>query len=218
MHRFKWEKKEVLTEIQELLHGQGRRGELGEVIDVFGHVGQRRRLHQRADELHFTCHLPTNERIISEKSAKADRWESARASARALFFGAARGALLKFPPANRRARWAGTTWRISAKSSGSCRQRVVNNLRTPACVWPGYATCWVTCLHFKGKGGSSTLPGTPNRCLISSIYMDEETFGAMIRASVIVSAAVSGTGCLIGFACAHHDVSVQNQSSKQNDV
>lgn len=48
---------EALTEVQELLHGQGRRRELGEVVDVFGHVGQRRRLHEGADELHLTAHL-----------------------------------------------------------------------------------------------------------------------------------------------------------------
>ena len=45
-----------LTEIQELLHRQGRRGELGEVIDVFGHVGQRSSLRQRPDKLHFAGH------------------------------------------------------------------------------------------------------------------------------------------------------------------
>lgn len=45
-----------LTEIQELLHRQRRRGELGEVIDVFGHVGQRCSIHQRPDKLHFASH------------------------------------------------------------------------------------------------------------------------------------------------------------------
>lgn len=45
-----------LTEIQELLHRQRRRGELGEVIDVFGNVGQRCSLHQRPDKLHFASH------------------------------------------------------------------------------------------------------------------------------------------------------------------
>ncbi|KAI3360330.1 hypothetical protein L3Q82_014642 [Scortum barcoo] len=44
----------ALTEIQELLHGQRRRRELGEMIDVFGHVGQSCSLHQGADSLHFT--------------------------------------------------------------------------------------------------------------------------------------------------------------------
>lgn len=74
-YRFKLETKEALTEIQELLHWEGRRGELGEVIDVFGHVGQRRRLHQGADELHFTCHLLKNQTsgIIQKRSAKVGR-------------------------------------------------------------------------------------------------------------------------------------------------
>lgn len=49
-------KRNPLTEIQELLHWQRRRWELGEVIDVFGHVGQSCSLHQRPNELHFTRH------------------------------------------------------------------------------------------------------------------------------------------------------------------
>lgn len=44
---------------------------------------------------------------------------------------AARETLLK---ANRRARWAATSQWVDAKSSGSCRRKVVNNLRTAACV------------------------------------------------------------------------------------
>lgn len=50
-------KQDALTEIQELLHGQRRGGELGEMVDVFGHVGQRCSLHQRPNKVHFTGHL-----------------------------------------------------------------------------------------------------------------------------------------------------------------
>lgn len=57
-----------LTEIQELLHGQRRRRELGEVLDVFGHVGQRRGLHQRAHELHPTRHPP---QVSSQRAIKS---------------------------------------------------------------------------------------------------------------------------------------------------
>lgn len=42
----------ILTEVEELLHGEGRRGELGEMLDVLGHAGQRRVLHDKPDELH----------------------------------------------------------------------------------------------------------------------------------------------------------------------
>lgn len=49
-------KLQKLTEIQELLHGQRRRGELGEMVDVFGHVGQCRSLHQGPNTLHLTAH------------------------------------------------------------------------------------------------------------------------------------------------------------------
>lgn len=45
----------ILTEVEKLLHGEGRRGEFGEVLDVFGHAGQRRVLHDKPDELHCRC-------------------------------------------------------------------------------------------------------------------------------------------------------------------
>lgn len=47
----------LLTKVQELLHGQRRRRELGEVLDVFGHTGQSSSLDQGADQLHSTRHL-----------------------------------------------------------------------------------------------------------------------------------------------------------------
>lgn len=42
----------ILTEVEKLLHGEGRRGEFREMLDVFGHAGQRRVFHDKPDELH----------------------------------------------------------------------------------------------------------------------------------------------------------------------
>lgn len=64
-----------LTEIQELLHWQRRGGKLGEVIDVFRHVGQSCSLHQRPNELHFARHpqkLKTKHRNKTEHEHKTD--------------------------------------------------------------------------------------------------------------------------------------------------
>lgn len=47
----------TLTEVQELLHRQRGRRELGKVLDVFGDVGQRRGLHEGADEVHLAAHV-----------------------------------------------------------------------------------------------------------------------------------------------------------------
>lgn len=42
----------ILTEVEKLLHGERRRGEFREMLDMFGHAGQRRVFHDKPDELH----------------------------------------------------------------------------------------------------------------------------------------------------------------------
>lgn len=54
----------TLTEIQKLLHGQRRGGELGEVVDVLWHVGLSHRLHHRANEPNFTRHPQSGQRNL----------------------------------------------------------------------------------------------------------------------------------------------------------
>lgn len=45
----------ILTEVEKLLHGERRRGEFREMLDMFGHAGQRRVFHDKPDELHCRC-------------------------------------------------------------------------------------------------------------------------------------------------------------------
>lgn len=45
----------ILTEIEKLLHGERRGGELREVLDVFGRTGQGGVFHDKPDELHGRC-------------------------------------------------------------------------------------------------------------------------------------------------------------------
>lgn len=42
----------ILTEVEKLLHGERRRGEFREMLDVFRHAGQRSVFHDKPDELH----------------------------------------------------------------------------------------------------------------------------------------------------------------------
>lgn len=58
----------LLTEIEKLLHGERRGGELWEMFDMFGRTGQSGVFHDKPDELHYCCRVLRLQMTVTDRS------------------------------------------------------------------------------------------------------------------------------------------------------